>query len=342
VTTATTWTTNATAADIVERLQAAQRIAVLTHAKPDGDALGSTLAVTRAMHIAGMQATPLYIGPWPSRFDPLLGDTHVVHEHHGCWDKPPMSDADCFLITDTGSWNQIADARTSIEGRAADTIIIDHHRHGDAEIADRRLIDTHAAAACEIVADLCCLLLGVSLPSQLPPAVAEPLYLGIATDTGWFRYSNLRPQTLRLAADLLDAGVDADRLFQISDQNDPPARLELMRKALASLELHDNARVAVMVLTQADFEAAGASLDEASGIIDMPKSVGAVRVVALLTEVDGTLSKVSLRSKAGEDPVDVNLVAQQFGGGGHKHAAGAKIKAPIDEARRQITEALTR
>ena len=350
------WGSSATLAEIADRLARAKRIAVLTHSKPDGDAIGSSLALARALIHTGKSvrqggdgggvvvATPLYLGPWPSRFDPLIPPTRIVQEHHACWSEPGLIDADAVAIVDTGSWNQVADARPYIEAHRDVTVVIDHHPHGDGDIAPVRHVDPSAAAAAELIAVVAMRLLGIDSARKLPRDVAEPLYLGIATDTGWFKYPSTTSRTLRLAADLMDAGVDADRLFQMSEQGDTPARLRLIQKALSSLKLIDHDRAAIMCLSKADFAEAGASDDEYGGIIDLPKAVGTVRAIVLLTELEPGLTKASFRSKAsltGNDEVDVNLLAQRFNGGGHKHAAGAKIRMPIGEAADAIARALT-
>lgn len=334
------WAGNATLAEIAERLRGASRVVVLTHSKPDGDAVGSTLALARTLDRLGVRALPVYLAPWPPKFDTIVGDTPVLHERRRWWEENDVADADLALVVDTGSWNQVADARHFLQDRLADTIIIDHHGHGDIDDETTRYIDVRAAAAAEPVADLCAMLLSVPSPRDLPADVAEPLYLGIATDTGWFRFANTTSRTLRLAADLIDAGVDADRIYQVTEQSDSPARLRLMKRAIAGLQLLDDDRVAIMALRQTDFDETGASDDEASGLVDLPKSIGTVRVIVLATEVEPALTKFSFRSKAGDGEVDVNLLAQRFGGGGHKYAAGAKIKAPLDEAVRQVTAAL--
>jgi phosphoesterase RecJ-like protein len=120
------------------------------------------------------------------------------------------------VIVDTGSWSQLHDYRPWIDAQHDKTALIDHHLSGNAEVSPRRLIDTGAAAACEIVAGLCVPLLGPGFARDLPREVAEPLYLGLATDTGWFRHSNVTPAVMRLAADLLEAGVDHERLIETS------------------------------------------------------------------------------------------------------------------------------
>jgi phosphoesterase RecJ-like protein len=340
---ADTWSSNATLAEIADRLAGAKRIAILTHAKPDGDAVGSSIALTRALAHRGIPATPVFLGPWAARFDPLIPPTRVIHEHHNCFADPALTSADTVVIVDTGSWNQVADARAYIEPRHASAIVIDHHSHGDPAIAAMRHIDPTAAAAVELICAVAKRLLGIDSPAKLPKDVAEPLYLGLATDTGWFKYPNTTSHTLRLAADLMDAGVDADRIFQISEQGDTVSRLYLIERALASLQILDGGRGAIMCLTKSDFDATGASEDEYGGIIDLPKAIGSVRVIALLTEVEPALTKVSFRSKAafnGSEEVDVNILAQRFGGGGHKHAAGAKIRLPLAEAADAVAAAI--
>lgn len=339
-----TWTSNATLEQIGDRLVRCEKVAVLTHAKPDGDAVGSVLGIARSLLHRGIAATPVFLGPWAARFDPLLPPTRVIHENSGCFEDPALVDADAVVIVDTGSWNQVADARAYIEPRREIAIVIDHHQHGDPEMAATRHVDASAAAAAELVHVVAKRILGVRSAAGLPKDVSEALYLGIATDTGWFKYPNTTSRTLRLAADLMDAGVDADRLFQISEQGDTPARLRLIERALASLRLIDGDRGAIMCLSRADFADSGATDDESGGIIDLPKAIGTVKVIALLTELEPALTKVSFRSKAainGADEVDVNKMAQRFGGGGHKHAAGAKIRKPLAEAADDIAAAMT-
>lgn len=338
------WATNASLPAIADRIKRSRSLVCFTHSKPDGDAIGSTLALARAAQLCGLQASVVYLAPFPPRFIPLLGDTHVIHESESCWSRPELLEADAIAILDTGSWNQVEGARGYIERRASMAMLIDHHAHGNAEMAAHRHIDTAAASCCEIVAELCRLLLGVDSCRKLPVEVAEPLYLGVATDTGWFRYSNTTPHTLRLAADLIDAGAHHVTLFQMSEQNDQPSRLRLVTRAMANLKLLSDNRVAIIPLSKKDVEETGAQPDDTGGLSDLPNAVASVRVVATLVEVNPSLIKVSFRSKPPRDSeplVDVNKVAQTFGGGGHVHAAGAKLKMSLADAVAAVTKALT-
>lgn len=335
--------TNASLAEIAGRLRRATSVALFTHSKPDGDAVGSTLSVARSLHRLNIRAVPIYLPPWPARMDTVVGPTPVVHEKHGCWNEAWLKSVDAAAVLDTGSWGQLADARPWLEPRAEMTVLVDHHSHGDGEIASMRHIDSRSASACELAAELCRLLLGLDSFSALPVEIAEPLYLGLSTDTGWFRYSNMKASTLRLAADLIEAGVDHNRLYRRIEQADTPHRLQLIRRALESLELLDGDRAAIMTITKADIAACHATQDEVGGLTDLPQTIGSVRVIAVITELEPTLTKVSLRSKAADDgqrEIDVNALLNPLGGGGHFHAAGAKIRLPLAETRATIARLL--
>jgi len=326
-------------------LRAASNVAILTHAKPDGDALGSTLALARTLTRIDIRATPVYVSPFPQRLKPLVGDTSVIYEQPGTWTSQPLTEFDTACVLDTGSWKQVSGATTWLSSRADSTIIIDHHAHGDPDMAAARYIDPKAAAAAQIVADLCIMLLDVDSARHLPAQIAEALYLGITTDTGWFRYSNTTPDAMRLAADLVDAGADQQRIYRIIEQSDSPNRLRLIQRALNSLQLLAHDTIAVMTITRTDINDCSASNDELGGLSDLPQSVATVRAVAVITELEPNLTKVSLRSKpdnAVHTHIDVNQVAQSLGGGGHVHAAGARLDLPLTAAKKRIIDALTR
>lgn len=344
VTPASPWSSNCTLAELADWLANKGRVVIFTHAKPDGDALGSSLALMRALNIAANRpdrARSWYWGPMLPWTEPIIGDTPVARLD----DAPLPDDPDAVVILDTGTWIQVAEVRPWLEQHHDIAAVVDHHLQGDEDVARFRVIDSTAAAVCESAADLCRMVLGLDSCSRLPREVAEPLYLGLATDTGWFRYANVTPATLRLAAQLIEAGTDHARLYEVSEQTDRPARLKLLARALDSMQLLDDGRVALLALTLRDFAECDATSGESSSFAEEPLSIASVRVVASLIESDRfgdgkPMTKLSLRSKPGPDAVDVNLVAQQFGGGGHARAAGAKINAPLDEARRRVIEAL--
>ncbi|MGP1310741.1 MAG: DHH family phosphoesterase [Phycisphaerales bacterium] len=339
------YATNTTPHQIVERLRHAKSIAVITHRKADGDALGSTLALVRTLRHLDHNAFAVFPGPWIDVFDPLIHDTPSAHIGEN--DDPsdlPVAEPDAIVLVDTGSRQQLGAMVNWVEQRADRAIIVDHHASGDAELAEHRWVEVGASAACEMVAKLCAELNRVDTPARLPLDVAEPLYLGIATDTGWFRYSNTRSSVMRLAADLLDAGVDHNRLLRLSEQSDPPERVFLLAKALSSLRLDHDDQIATLVIRRKDLEELGLQNSDSGTINDRILSIATVRATAIITEVDANASKASLRSKPPlndhEPDADVNVAAQQFGGGGHKRAAGARLPLPVDQARDAIVKAI--
>ncbi len=346
---AESWTTNTTLAEIASWLRGARRVVVLTHVKPDGDAVGSTIAVCRALNIRRSGAAAAwYCGPTPVWFPLLVGDTPAF-VLDGSTVPPPGQNAepDAIVILDTGSWSQLEGVTSYLKPRKDRAAVIDHHVQGDPDTSSRRYIDTAAAAVAEPAAELCRLILGLDSVADLPREIAEPLFVGIATDTGWFKHSNVTPSVLRHAADLLAAGANHSELYRLIEQQDRPARVRLLAKSLSSLELFADNRVAVMSLTRADMAEAGGEPGDAGGFADSAQCIGSVRVVAMLTESEvgptsKPITKLSLRSKNTADAPDVNKVARQFGGGGHVRAAGARLSLPLAQAKQQVVEALTK
>jgi phosphoesterase RecJ-like protein len=345
------WTSNTTLAELADWLASRRQVVVLTHSKPDGDAVGSSVAAARAVALAtrakGGIAVPWYFGPLPAWIDPIVAPTRYRHitEHHVESPAPGEFEPDAILIVDTGTWTQVDEVRPWLASRGDRAAVIDHHRQGDPAMARRRVVTPEAAAVAEPVAELCRLLLGVARYEQLPVEIAEPLYLGIATDTGWFRHSNVNPGTLRLAASLLEAGVDHSRLYALSEQQDRDSRVRLMGRALASLQMFEGGRIAVVRITNKDFHETKAEPGDSGGFTDPVLRIASVQVAVALTETfpkagDPPMTKVSIRSKEGPDAVDVSLISKQLGGGGHARAAGAKVKATLEQTQKMVLEAL--
>lgn len=354
------WGSGVGLAEIAEWLRTKSKIVVATHVKPDGDAVGSSIALVRALNLAQQNAGPVtlptrarawYFGPRPSWIKRVVGESPALSiesvseiEHEA---------ADAVVIVDTGSWVQIEMIKPWLKAHGSEIAVVDHHAQGDTDIAPRRFVDTSNAAAAQIVAELCRLILKKKSLAELPREVAEPLYLGIATDTGWFKHSNVTPQVLKAAADLLATGVDHAALYVNIEQRERLPRLKLLGRALESLKLFDENRVAMMTITKKDFSETGAQAADSGGFADHSQTLETVMVTGVLTEADASefgmeakpgekLTKVSLRSKAVAGSVDVNAVAKEFGGGGHVRAAGAKIAMGIDETKAKLLEAIRR
>jgi phosphoesterase RecJ-like protein len=174
--------------------------------------------------------------------------------------------------------------------------------------------------------------------------VAEPLYVGMATDTGWFRYENAQARTFAMAARLLEHGVDKSRLYQLIEETHPVERLRLEARALASLEFVCGDSVAIQSLRMRDFEETGCTVENLTGVVNLPMIARKVRVAVLLSEVRPNHTKLSFRAKPalGEmTAIDVNELAGMFGGGGHVLASGARLDLPLEQARERLLDALS-
>lgn len=332
------YASTATIAQIAQRLRGAKHIAVLTHARPDGDAAGSVLAAVRALRAVGLRADGFFCGSVDPNIRALAREGETTHGN------PPTMDPniDLALLVDTGSWNQVEPLDLWLKSMAGRVVGLDHHGRGD-PIASDRVIDTSAAAATQIVAQLV-EALGIDLRKHGGRhSIAEALFTGLATDTGWFRFQSVTPAVLALASRLLEAGVDHVYLHQLLEENGRPARLGITACALSSVTLHREGRVALMLLGLGDFAATGASSDDIGGIVNIPLTIGGIGMSCLLSEQSSGVTKCSFRSKPaaeGQPSIDVNAFAAQFGGGGHVQAAGARISKPLAEARALVESAL--
>ncbi|WP_428390105.1 DHH family phosphoesterase [Mucisphaera sp.] len=321
-------------------------VRVVTHAKPDGDAFGSVVAVVGTLRAIGVAARGYVVPPVPPGIEQLPGQEMVtVLADEAAVTELAATAGGSTVIVDTGAWSQLGALAEVVAGGLERTLLIDHHLSGDVP-AGERLIDTGAAACCEVLWPIVRRLLdgaGVAMPE----AVRDGLYAGLASDTGWFRFSNTRPGTLRAAADLIELGTDHTLLYETLNQSERPEKLKLLRAAIDRLELLFGARVAVMSLRRADFEAAGAREEETERMVDLPQVVATVRVVVLVCErLDGKGCKLSFRSKpapadgSGPEAVNVAAIAGLFGGGGHARAAGAKSGAGLEETLGLLRERL--
>lgn len=311
---------------ILESLSRSKRVLVTTHVRPDGDALGSTAAMILGLRAKGIDAEALLLSHLPRKYSFIFNDNGIVHHDvETAWPDPfPFDRFDCLLVVDTGTWSQLPGLQERIETWAAPKLIVDHHLTQETW-GDHRLVVTTAAAAGEIVTELL-----ERWGVALTPAIAAALFLAIASDTGWFQFSNTGPHTLRMAADLMEAGVDTDRMYQLLYQNERAERVTLQARALGALELLAGNRLAVMTVRKADFEATHGSVTDTENLINVPLQIATVEVSILIVEpIDFGPIRVSLRSKG---RLNVAEFAARFGGGGHARAAGLKLPGSVDDA----------
>jgi phosphoesterase RecJ-like protein len=337
--------TNSSIEALAELLRGARRVLVTTHQKPDGDAMGSVLAVVRACRAIGVRAEGWMVGPCEGNLRLFHGDDPIaiVDPRNPAL---PDGDFDLAVVVDTGAWTQLEILAPWLRAMGDRVIGFDHHARGDA-VAARRVIDVSCGSCTALLIRLVDAL-GVDLAfgadGRGRHSVAEALYLGLATDTGWFRFPNARAAEFALAARLVAAGVDKDAMYQQIEQSSRAGRVRLQGRALSSLEFAAKGAISIMRLRALDFTETGAEMEESSGVVNMPMEVAAVRASVLAVEDAGNkLIKLSFRSKpAGPDGafVDVNELAARFGGGGHVHAAGAKQKGTLEEVVARVRAAV--
>jgi phosphoesterase RecJ-like protein len=319
---------------VIDVLGGCKRVLVTTHVRPDGVALGSSAALALGMKQRGIEAEVLLLSHLPTKYAFIYRDNGIVHyDAEAGWPAGLSLDAyDALVVVDTGTWSQLPGLKEKVLAYKKPRVVIDHHLTQE-DWADVKLVVKEAAAAAEIVAELL-----VKWDVSFESGMATVLYLGLVTDTGWFQFSNTRPNTLRLAAILMEAGVDTDRLYQLLYQNERKERIALQARAVGKLELLKDGRLAVMRVTKADFTETGAQVPDTENLINLPLQIATVEVSIVLTEpADFGPVRVSLRSKG---QIDVAAFAQQFGGGGHARAAGLKVDGDFQAAHDKVVNAM--
>jgi phosphoesterase RecJ-like protein len=296
---------------VVDELRSSERFLLTTHEGPDGDALGSLLAVHQVLGQLGKDSV-MFLGAkeFPLaveyRFLPL---EEVFHE-------PPADVVDRTLVfLDCGNIDRMPVDFLQREG--ARIVNIDHH-HDNTRFGSVNLVDTEASCTAEIVLEV-----AKQLGAQITPEIASALYVGLVTDTGRFMYENTGAGAHRMAAELIDAGVDVNDTYRRLYERVPVEKLRLVARALEKIERFDDQRLAITYIGTEDYEATGAGEVLTEGIIDFLRGLEGTAVAAVIRDkTDGGRSarKVSLRSTDGT--VDVSAIARVHGGGGHRRAAG--------------------
>jgi phosphoesterase RecJ-like protein len=293
----------------VDELRASDRFLLTTHEGPDGDALGSLLAMHQVLEQLGKDSVMFLAAkefPLPVEYR-FLALTDVFHE-------PPADVVDRTLVfLDCGNIDRMPVEFLQRDG--ARLLNIDHH-HDNTRFGTLNVVDTQASCTAEIVLEIT-----RRLGAEITPDIAQALYVGLITDTGKFMYENTRPASHRMAAELIEAGVDVNDIYRRLYERVPLEKWRLTARALEKIELYDEGRFAVTYISADDYAESGAQEAHTEGIIDFLRALEGVDVAAMIRDkTDGGRSarKVSLRST----DVDVSAIAREHGGGGHRRAAG--------------------
>lgn len=303
-----------------------------THINPDGDGIGSEVAMALWLEALGKRVVILNDAILPPAFG-FLADHHAIE----AWDperaERHCSECDALIVLDTSNRQRIGRLADSLDRHILPIAIVDHHvtHQGFGQV---NVIEPEASATAEIVYDLI-----RERSGEITRGMAEALYIGLMTDTGSFKYSNTDSYAHRMAAELLRLGLDPQRMHGLVHATASAGRIRFFGEVLSTLEMHDDGRIVVLDATPEQFLKHGLTGADTEGLVDMPRQIAGVEVVALFSEIEAGKVKVSMRSTG---RVSIDQVAARLGGGGHPHAAGVLLRSSRIEARRRILPELSR
>jgi len=317
--------TRSTLAEIGAALRAQQRFAILSHVRPDGDALGSQLALALSLQQLGKDVTVWNEDGLLEKYNFLPGGERLT--------QPPSEpqDFDVAVALDTATQNRLGTAGESVR-HAGTWINIDHHPSNPG-YGDLVYIDPTSPATGQILFEL---IKSENLP--MDGAIAENLFIAISTDTGSFQYPNTTARTFEIGAELVRGGVDVGHISQLLYENYPRRRTELLRELLGTMRFDANGQIASFSLSLKVAAELGVRAEDNEGLIDHLRAIRGVIVAVFFEELADGKVRVSMRSK--NEEVDVSAICQKFGGGGHKLAAGARVRGTLAEVEQRLLQAI--
>lgn len=307
-------------AEVADALAGAGRVLLVSHHNPDGDAIGSSLALSAGLAALGKECDVVNADGVPLNLTwlPLAEQVRLHPDEAAAYDTAVL--LDCGSPARTGFDRALFDAIRT-------TVTIDHHP-GSGDFARANLVDPEASATAELVWDVL-----QALAAPVGYSAATAIYTGIMTDTGSFRFSNATARAFEVASEMVGRGVSASMVAQMVYDQQPIGRLRLLSRVLETLELSPRDKAASVLVTQAMLRETHTGVEDVEGFANHPRSIFGVEVGLLLREETPGRYRVALRSKG---RVDVSRIAREFGGGGHRNAAGATIEGAAEELRRRL------
>jgi phosphoesterase RecJ-like protein len=308
---------------IVDAVRTRQHFVLSSHSRPDGDSIGSQLAMAYTLRALGKNAVVVNADPAPPPLMAFPGVPEIVI-------APAVEGTfDAAIIMECGDL-----ARTGVTGLDRFFVVnIDHHP-GNTGYGQINWFDAKAAACGEMVFDLV-RALGVPLSLE----IATHIYLAILTDTGSFHYSSISPRTFDICRETLEAGVDPVLVARNVYDSNNMGRLKLFGAVLSAMQIDQSGRIAIVYLDHEMARAAGGTYEDTEGLINLPLTVKEIQAVVFFKQDEGDQYRVSMRSKG---LIDIGAVAKEFGGGGHKNAAGCTVTGPVDALQKQFVEKIER
>ncbi len=311
---------------LVAFLRKHERPLLMTHIRPDADGLGAQLALHDALRRLGKSPRVVIASKLPPRYEFLDPQRKVIEDF-----KPAaFTDCDSVVVLDTGTWNQLGDFGDWLKTSPVPRAVVDHHRTQD-DLGGLRFADITAESTGRLAYEII-----RAMDAPLSPEAANHLFMAVATDTGWFRHPNATQATFALAAELTQAGANPTLLYEQLYEAAPLARFRLLAVALERLQVRLNGKVAFTEIFLADYPATGSVPGDTEDLINYPRGVEGVEVALVFIEQPGGGTKISFRAR----DVDVSKVAEQFGGGGHRLASGARTNLPLPETREAVLTAI--
>ncbi|HML37753.1 MAG TPA: bifunctional oligoribonuclease/PAP phosphatase NrnA [Bacillota bacterium] len=309
--------------EIADKLKEAETILLYPHVVMDGDTLGSSIALCAALRKMGKKAHILIEDAIPSYL-------FFLEKDYCTYDQNIIETPDISMSVDCSDIERFVKRKDKfLAGKSS--ICIDHHRTNN-YFAELNYIDEHAAAVGEIVYDLIGLL-GVKLDVEM----AEAIYTAITTDTGNFQYTNTTKTTHLITAELFDACIDLEKISVEVYQNTRYEKFRILKEVIDTIEIFADGKADIAYVTQKMLEETGALMEETEGIIETLRNIRGIEISAFLKETEPGEIKVSLRAKTYGD---VSAIAQSFGGGGHRKAAGCTLNTSLHEAKTLLSAAI--
>jgi len=315
---------------VIDFIEENDKFIITAHETPDGDALGSEYAMLQALRKLGKTARILNADPAPKKFT-FIGSAEEFEVLKKKEQIPDDIEEYVLFVLDVNDINNIGQVATLVLPRVRKYFIIDHHDSETDQLSQNH-IEQNASSTCEIL-----FLLFRDMKVELDQSMARALFMGIVYDTGSFIYPKTSATTFQIARELVELGVNPNDTYVNVYESNSISSLVLMSKVLGTLELHYNRQVAIQTMTQEMIRSANAIYEEADQLINIPLRSGDIRVSVFLKENLEGVKRCSLRSKGN---IDVAVVAQSFGGGGHKTAAGFKCPRSFEVMKVEVLEML--
>ena len=319
----------ASARSFVEVFKAGQRVCLTTHVNPDGDGLGSEVGLLHLLRARGVHAFITNPSPTPERYHFLFADLPGADRTAEAVKE--LRRADLIVVLDISDVGRLGMLSATVKDSGVPVACIDHHVSAGHLPGGPRYVNPDASATGELVFEI-----AQANGWPLGISAARALYVAILTDTGAFRFSNTRPHVLRVAASLLEVGIDPEQIYLEVYANAPEGRARLLAESLQTLVVEPEHGLAWVTVPPGALERLNVSSDDLDGIVEFPRSIVGVRMALLFREIAAGRVKVSLRSVGA---VDVAAFAKPFGGGGHTKAAGLSLEGSISEVQARVLTA---